>query len=48
MDYSTRSSMKKKLKKFMSKFEITKKSIDYSTRKLEKLRFFLLWGTFDL
>ena len=32
----------------MSEFQITKKSMDYSTQKLVKLEVFLLWGTFDL
>ena len=36
------------LTKIMSEFQITKKSIDYSTRKSAKLKGFLLWATLDL
>jgi len=32
----------------MSEFQINKKYMDYSTRKLAKWGVYLLWGTFDL
>jgi len=39
---------RKILPKIMSEFQITKKSMNYSTRKLDKWGVYLLWGTFDL
>ena len=38
----------KNLAKIMSEFQITKKCMDYSTRKSAKWGVYLLWGTFDL
>jgi len=39
---------RKILAKIMSEFQINKKYMDYSTRKLAKWGVYLLWGTFDL